>query len=146
LLVAGEGPQVREVDVDGVLDQAVDPQPVVGEIAVEQRFVLFGVGVLAVVPEVGRDVLLVVLPGFGVDLLDQVLHWADDGLTDPLCHRRVADRELRRGDPRCNHDDRWGGEDTESDPAVVGPSGVDVVEVDQQPRREHEGYVKHDED
>ncbi|HXD24709.1 MAG TPA: hypothetical protein VN609_02175 [Propionibacteriaceae bacterium] len=65
---------MREVDVDGVLDQAVDPQPVVGEIAVEQRFVLFGVGVLAVVPEVGRDVLLVVLPGFGVDVLDQVLH------------------------------------------------------------------------
>ena len=57
----GKAAQLREVELDGVVDQAVDPQPVVGEVAVEQRLVLVGVGVLAVVPEVRRDVGLAVL-------------------------------------------------------------------------------------
>jgi hypothetical protein len=52
LFVVGEGAELREVELDGILGEAVDSQPVAGEVAVEQRFVFVGVGVLAVVPEV----------------------------------------------------------------------------------------------
>ncbi len=83
----GKRSQLRQVELDGVLDETVDPQPVVGEVAVEQRLVLIGVGVLPVVPEVRRDVLLGVLARLGVDVLEQVLERADDRL-----RRRVARR------------------------------------------------------
>ena len=56
-------PQVGQGELDGVLDEAVDPQPVVGEVPVEQGGVLRRVGVLAVVPEVGRDVFSPYSPG-----------------------------------------------------------------------------------
>ena len=134
------------VEVDGVLDQAVDPQPVVDEVAVEQRLVLVGVGVLAVVPEIGRDVLLAVLARFGVDVLEQVLQRSDDRLAGALYDPRVADGERCGGYPSDQHDHHRGGEEPEPHPAVVGSPGVDMVEVDQQPRGEHERHVHHDED
>ena len=59
LLVVGQGVQLDQVEVDGVLDEAAGVEPVVGEVGVEERLVLRGVGVLAVVPEVRRDVVLV---------------------------------------------------------------------------------------
>ena len=73
LLVVGQRAQLREVELDGILDEAVDPQPVVGEVAVEERVVLVGVGVLAVVPEVRRDVCFAVLARLGIDVLEEVL-------------------------------------------------------------------------
>jgi len=54
LLVVGQRPELDEVELDRVVDQTVDPQPVVGEVAGEQGLVLGGVGVLPVVPEVGK--------------------------------------------------------------------------------------------
>ena len=59
LLVVGQGVQLDQVEVDGVLDEAAGVEPVVGEVGVEEGLVLRGVGVLAVVPEVRRDVVLV---------------------------------------------------------------------------------------
>jgi len=100
----------------------------------------------AVVPEVRGDVPLAVPPGLGVDALKQVLHRTDDRLADPLHDAGVADREWGRGHPSGDDDDHRCGEQPEPDPAVVGPSRVDVVEVDQYPRREHERHVDHDED
>ena len=52
LLVVLERSQLRQVELNGVLDQPAYPQPVIREVAVEQRLVLIGVGVLPVVPEV----------------------------------------------------------------------------------------------
>jgi hypothetical protein len=84
LFVVRQVAQLLEVELDGVDDQSVDPQSAVGEVAVKQRLVLVGVGVLPVVPEVRRDVFLAVLAGFGVDVLEQVLHRSDDRLADAL--------------------------------------------------------------
>ena len=57
----GKRPQLREVELDGIADEAVDAQPIVDEVAVEERLVLVGVRVLAVVPEVRGDVCFTVL-------------------------------------------------------------------------------------
>ena len=99
LLVVRQCAQLRKVELDGVGDQSVDPQSVVGEVAVKQRLVLVGVRVLPVVPEVRRDVGLAVLAGFGVDVLEQVLQRSDDRLADALHDAGMADRERRRRDP-----------------------------------------------
>ena len=86
-------------------------------------------------PEVRRDVLLAVLTGLRIDVLEEVLHRSDDGLADTLHDAGVPKCERRRRDPGDDHDHHRCSEQPEPDPAAVGPSGVDVVEVNQQPRR-----------
>jgi len=101
---------------------------------------------LPVVPEVRRNVLLAVLAGFGVDVLEQVLQRSDDRLPDALHDPGVADRERRRGNPPSNDDNHRRDEQPEPQPTAAGSPGVDMIEVDQQPGREHERHVEHDED
>jgi hypothetical protein len=137
--------QLGQVEFDGVVDQAVDPQPVVGEVALEQRRVLHGVGVLAVVPEVGGDVLLGVLARGCVHVLEQALHRADQREADTLHQPGVAQGERGGGDPADDHHDHRGREDPQTSPALPVLCGVDVVEVAQQPRGERQGDVHHDE-
>jgi len=134
------------IQLDRSVDQPGDPQPVVDEVAVEQRLVLVGVRILPVVPEVRRDVLLAVLPRLGVDVLEEVLERTDDRLSDPLHDARVADGERRGGDPPDDDHHHRCGEEPEPHPTAVVASAVDMVEVDQQAGGEHEGHVKHDED
>ena len=76
--------QLGQGEVDGVVDQSVDAQPIVGEVAVEQRLVLVGVGVLPVVPEVGRDVFLGVLARCRIHMLEEALRRADQREADAL--------------------------------------------------------------
>ena len=79
-------------------------------------------------------------------MLEEVLERSDDRLAGALHDPRVADGERCGGNPSDDDDHHRRGEEPEPDPAVVGSPGVDMVEVDQQPRGEHEGHVDHDED
>ena len=81
---------------------------------------------------------LAVLARFRVEVLEEVLDRSDDRLADALHHPRVPDRERRRGNPPDDDDDHRRREKPEPDPAVVVSPREDVVEVDQQPRGEHE--------
>ena len=86
----GQGPQLHEIELDGIGDEAVDAQPVVGEAAVEERLVFVGVRVLAVMPEVRGNVCFAVLARFGIEVLEEVLKRADDRLPDALHDPWVA--------------------------------------------------------
>jgi hypothetical protein len=70
LLVVGKRPELGEAQLHGALDQAVDPEAVVGEAGVEQPPVPVGLGEGAVEPEIRGDVLFRVLAGLGVDVLE----------------------------------------------------------------------------
>ena len=85
--------QVGEGQLDRVVDEARDLQPVVGEPGVAQPQVLRGVRVTAVVPEVRRDVVLVVLAWTGIDVFEELLRRSDQGEPNPLHDARVAERE-----------------------------------------------------
>ncbi len=66
LLVARQRPQRLEAERDRVLHEPFDAEPVVREVAVEQRGALRRLRRLAVVPEVRRDVVLGVGARLGV--------------------------------------------------------------------------------
>ncbi len=146
LLVLRQGAQLREIQVDGVADQATDLQPVVGKVVVVQRLVFDSLGVLTVVPQVGGDVLLCVLPWFGVDVLEQALQGADQRLTDALDGTRVSQGERSGCDPPEDDDDHRGGEDPEPDPRLVIAAGVHMTEVFSHPRRDDKGHMQQDEE
>jgi hypothetical protein len=112
-------PAADEVELDGSLDEAVDAQPVVDEVAVEERLVLVGVGALAVVPEIRRDVCLCVLARFGIELLEEVLERPDDPLPDALHDPRMAQRQRRSGGPAGDDDRDRGEKELEPEPAVI---------------------------
>ena len=95
LLVVGEGTQLSQVELDRVVDQAVDPQAVVGEVAFAQLLELVSRRVRAVVPEVRRDVLLGVLARLRVEVLEQSLGRPDEGVSDLLHLARVTVGERR---------------------------------------------------
>ena len=87
---SGSAPEVSQVQFHRVLDQSVDPQPVVDEVAGQKSLVLLGFGVLPVVPEVRGDVLLGVFARLGVDVLEQALRWSDER-ENPLAEPPVDD-------------------------------------------------------
>ena len=90
--------------------------------------------------------LLAVLAGFGVEVFEQVLERSDDCLADALHDPGVADGERCGGNPPGHDHDHRRAEEPEPGPAVAGSAGVDVVEVDQQARADHQGHVDHDEE
>jgi hypothetical protein len=98
------------------------------------------------VPEVRRDVLLAVLARLGVDVFEQVLERTDDRLADALHDPGVTDGEWCGGDPPDDDHHHRRGEEPEPDPTVVGAPRVDMVEVDEQVRGEHQSHVDHDEE
>ena len=128
-----------------MVDEAVDPQPVVDEGAVEQGGVLGGVGVDAVVPEVRRDVILGVLARFRVEMLEKPLHRPDEREPDPLHDPGVTQRERGGRDPADDDDHHRRGEDR-TPPSSIRATGIDVVEVAQQPGGEHQRDVDDDEE
>ena len=58
LLVVWQRPQLLEAELYRILDEAVDAEAIAREMAVEQRAVPRALWVLAVVPEIRRDVVL----------------------------------------------------------------------------------------
>ena len=146
LLVMGERTQLGQVKVDWVFHEPVDPQSVAGEVVGTELLELIGRGVLAVVPEVRRDVLLGVLARLGVQVFEQPLGRSDQKVTGLLHLAREAIGERGRRHPGDDHDDERDGEDRESDPGLVVAAGVHVVEVPQRTGREHQGDVNDDED
>ena len=146
LLVGRQGAQVLQTELDRMFDPPADLQPVVDEPAVGQGPVLSGVGVATVVPEVRRDVGLVVLAGLGVDVSEPAFERADQGGPHALDHPGVAQRERGRGPPGDADHDHGHGEHPEPDPAVVVAAGEHVVEVVEQAGGEHHRHVHGDED
>ena len=145
LLVVRERPQLGQGEIDRIVDEPGDAQPVRSKVGVEQFLVFIGVGVLAVVPEVRRDVLLGVLTRCRVHMFEEPLSRADQREADPLHDARMTQRERRRRDPADDAQDHRCRENSEADPTVVVAAGVDVVEVVEQPGGEHERHVHDDE-
>ena len=92
LLMIRQRTQLREREVDGVLDQPLDPKPATGEVIGEQGSVFLGVGLLPVAPEVRRDVALGVFAGRRIDVFEQALGRPDQREPDALHDAGVAPR------------------------------------------------------
>jgi hypothetical protein len=124
--------ELREREIHGIVDQPVNPKPVVGEVVIEQRHVLVGVGILPVVPEIGGDVALGVRAGLRIQMLEHALGRSDQRKRDALHDARVPQRERRCRKPAGRDQDHRQRENGKADPAVVVASCIDVVEVVEQ--------------
>src|SRR3954463_13712576 len=93
LLVVRERVDLLYGQLDGVLHEAVDAKPILGETRVEDLPVFVGPRVRAVVPEVRRDVLFRILPGLRIDVLEQSLDGTDQREAEPLHRSRTSKRD-----------------------------------------------------
>jgi hypothetical protein len=66
-------------------------------------------GYFPVVPQIGRDVFLGVLAGFGVEVLEQPLQGPDQRVTDALDDAGMSQGEWGGRDPAGDDDDHRGG-------------------------------------
>ncbi len=78
-------------------------------------------------------------------MLEEALRWADHREADPLYDAGVPQREGGRRDPADDAHDHRRREGRETDPTLVVAGRIDVVEIVEQSRGEHESDVAHDE-
>ena len=84
LRLIGQLSQVRQRQIDGILHQSIDLQPVVAEVIVRQGFPLVAGWQLAIGPEERGNVIGPILRPGGVAVQQQALEGIDDRIADPL--------------------------------------------------------------